>query len=243
MQLPAMRGVIERRILANYRLDPDVAARALPAPFRPKLQNGYSIAGICLIRLAGIRPAALPGSCGMGSENAAHRFAVEWDVDGVTREGVYIPRRDTDSRLNALFGGWIFPGHHHRARFDVVESEQALSVALTSDDGQTHVRVAGRTTEAWPAGSAFALTADASAFFRRGSLGYSATPAGDQFDGLELACDRWDVTPLAVDAIESSFFDDPERFPAGSIAFDCALLMRNIPHVWHSRSPLCCEMA
>lgn len=33
------------------------------------------------------------------------------------------------------------------------------------------------------------------------------------------------------------------RFPAGSMAFDCTQLMRNVPHAWHSRSPLCCEMA
>ena len=27
-------------------------------------------------------------------------------------------------------------------------------------------------------------------------------------------------------------FDDPAMFAAGSIAFDCGLIVRNIPHEW-----------
>src|SRR5262245_8576944 len=100
MELPVIRGLIERRILANYRVDPVVLAAQLPAPFRPKVVNGWGIAGICLIRLAQVRPAGFPRWCGVSSENAAHRVAVEWDDNGAVREGVYIRRRDTDSRLN-----------------------------------------------------------------------------------------------------------------------------------------------
>jgi hypothetical protein len=56
-------------------------------------------------RLKQIRPAFVPVAAGIGSENAAHRFAVEWERDGQRREGVFILRRDTSSRLNTLVGG------------------------------------------------------------------------------------------------------------------------------------------
>jgi hypothetical protein len=46
MRLPVVRGVIDRRILVNYRVDPDVVARTLPPPFRPKLHRGYGLVGI-----------------------------------------------------------------------------------------------------------------------------------------------------------------------------------------------------
>ena len=55
MRIPVVRGVIDRRILVNYAVDPEVLARTLPAPFRPKLHRGLGLAGICLIRLRDVR--------------------------------------------------------------------------------------------------------------------------------------------------------------------------------------------
>jgi hypothetical protein len=238
MRVPVVRGIIARRILANYRVDPVVLAKMLPPPFRPKTINGFGIAGICLIRLKHIHPHFLPGDYGHSSENAAHRVAVEWTVDGQTHEGVYIPRRDSSSRLNTLVGGRLFPGVHHHARFDVYEADDAFRVALTSDDGQTRVRVAGQASAALPASSTFRSLPEASSFFEAGSLGYSATHRRGEYDGLELRSHAWQVEPLAVDAIESSFFDDPRLFPRSAIAFDCALLMRGIRHEWHGQASL-----
>ena len=77
MRIPIIRGVIDRRILVNYRVDPVVLAPLLPAPFRPRLIHGAGMAGICLIRLRGIRPLFLPSWLGISSENAAHRTAVD----------------------------------------------------------------------------------------------------------------------------------------------------------------------
>ncbi|HEY7116804.1 MAG TPA: DUF2071 domain-containing protein [Tepidisphaeraceae bacterium] len=238
MRLPTIQGVIDRRILVNYRVDAGVAARLLPAPFRPKLANGYAMAGICLIRLKQIRPAFVPLAAGVGSENAAHRFAVEWDRDGQRQEGVFIPRRDTSSRLNTLVGGRLFPGEHHHARFEVSETEDRLRVEFESDDGQVRVSVAARLADGLPPGSVFASVDEASRFFEGGALGYSATQDPARYDGLELRCKTWAVQPLAVEAVRSSYFDDRRKFPEGSATFDCALLMRGIEHEWHTREDL-----
>ena len=243
MRLPTIRGVIDRRILANYRVEAEVAARLLPPPFRPKLAGGYAVGGICLIRLKQLRPTFWPFAAGVGSENAAHRFAVEWeDDDGRLREGVFIPRRDSSSRLNTLVGGRVFPGEHHHARFDVVETDDRLEVGFESDDGRTRVSVTARVAVAdeLPAGSVFESVDEASRFFEGGALGYSATADPGRYDGLELRCKTWSVRPLAVEAVRSSFFDDASRFPEGSATFDCALLMRGVDHEWHAREDLCC---
>ncbi|MFP6612891.1 MAG: hypothetical protein VB835_11320, partial [Pirellulales bacterium] len=84
MRIPALRGVIERRILAIFHVDPDVLAKLLSSPFRPQLVDGRGIAGICLIRLKQIRPRCTPALLGISSENAAHRIAVEWDENEET---------------------------------------------------------------------------------------------------------------------------------------------------------------
>lgn len=243
MRVPVIRGVIDRRILVNYRVDPAVLAATLPPPFRPKLHRGYGIAGICLIRLRGIRPRFLPSWVGVSSENAAHRTAVEWCEGDRVREGVYVRRRDTDSRLNVFAGGRLFPGIHSHARFTVCESRTRFEVALRSDDGVTELSVVGDVRGELPAGSVFPSQEEASAFFAAGSLGYSATPDARRFQGLELRCERWQVEPLAVSAVQSSYFDDRAVFPVGSIEFDCALLMRGIDHEWHGMSDLCCADA
>ena len=241
MQIPVIRGVIDRRILVNFRVAPDVLARLLPAPFRPKLVNGAGMAGVCLIRLKGIRPRFLPSFLGISSENAAHRIAVEWGQDGETKEGVFIPRRDTSSRLNTLLGGRLFPGVHHHASFQVQEHDDQYRIVLDSDDRRTHLLVEGHVAQELPRTSVFGSLKEASDFFEGGSLGYSVTARSSKFDGLELRTFNWQVQPLVVEKVKSSFFEDRTLFPPGSVEFDCALVMRGIEHEWHGRGRLCSE--
>ena len=241
MQIPILRGVIDRRILVNYHVDPSVLAPLLPAPFRPKIISGLGMVGICLIRLKHIRPRFFPRWLGISSENAAHRTAVEWDDHGAVREGVYIRRRDTSSRLNSWAGGTLFPGIHSHARFDVKETLDRFEITLQSDDAVTSMSVRGQRTPQLPATSVFRSLDEASAFFQAGSLGYSATSDPTRFQGMDLHCYNWQVEPLAVEEVHSSFFEDAALFPKGSIAFDCALLMRGIDHEWHGKADLCCD--
>ena len=240
MKVPVVRGVIDRRVLVNFQVEPSVLRRVLPPPFRPKLAHGKGIAGVCLIRLSQVRPRLVPRFLGISSENAAHRVAVEWDSTEGPKEGVYIPRRDTSSRLNVMAGGRVFPGEHNLANFEVREEGNDLSVSLCSNDGKTRLTVEGRITDHLPATSIFGSLAEASAFFERGALGYSSTLRPGEFDGLELRTFEWRVEPLEVKRVTSSFFEDTDLFPPGSVEFDCALLMRKIDHEWHSREPLIC---
>jgi hypothetical protein len=235
MLMPSVRGVIDRRILVNYRIDPDVLARVLPAPFRPLQINGWGMGGICLIRLKQVRPRFLPGVLGFSSENAAHRIAVEWDQDGTQHEGVFVPRRDTSSQLNLLLGGRVFPGVHHHASFEVEETVDRFHVNLSSDDGEVRVVVTGRRSSGLPANSIFRSVEEASEMFRRGSLGYSATASQTAFEGLELRTFNWHVDPLAIETVESSYFENKTLFPDGSVAFDSAFLMQGIRHEWIGR--------
>jgi len=226
-----LTGVIERRILVNYIVDPDVVSAILPAPFKPKLFNGKAIAGICLIRLTQVRPKGLPAFIGAGSENGAHRIAVEWDENGKTKDGVYIPRRDTSSGFNSLVGGRIFPGKHYRAKFDVKEGADNYHVAFKSSDG-TLISVDAKLANTLNKDSIFKDLPTASAFFKAGSTGYS--PNGSCFEGLLLNTYTWEVKPLEVNNVQSSYFEDELVFPKGSACFDNALLMTNIQHEWSS---------
>lgn len=229
MKIPKIKGVIDRRILINYQIDKEVLANYLPEPFQPKLVNGKGIAGICLIRLKDIRPKGLPRQIGISSENGAHRIAVEWMENGERKEGVYIPRRDTSSKLNSWAGGSIFPGIHHLAEFEVNEAQGTYEVAFESDDG-TSLSIEARETDIWNEESVFEDLSCVSEFFEKGSVGYS--PDKEEFEGLELKAYNWEVSLLEVKKVHSSFFENEEIFPKGSVKFDNALLMRNIEHEW-----------
>lgn len=238
MKLPELVGDVERRLLINYRVEPDVIASLLPGPFRPHLVNGYAVAGICMIRLGSMRPAGVPGRVGLTSENAAHRVAVEWDTADGPQTGVYIPRRDSDSLINVAVGGRLFPGVHHRARFDVTESASQLRVAFAARDGSAAVSVDVRLADELTGSRLFADTAAASAFFEQGSIGFSDTRDPCRFDGLALHTTAWKVEPGIAVTAESSFFADPALFPKGSAELDCALVMRQIPVRWRPLAPL-----
>jgi Uncharacterized conserved protein (COG2071) len=233
VRIPAIKGIIKRRLLVNFRAVPEMVQPLLPNPFRPKLHRGHAILGICLIRLEGIRPAGVPAFMGISSENAAHRIAVEWtDESGVEREGVFIARRDTGSWLNVVAGGRVFPGEHHLARFRVKDNGRRVEVGMESRDGEVSLRVVGEAAGGLPASSCFASLAEASGFFESGSLGYSMTRDAGRLDGLRLHTVDWRVSGLAVSEVHSSFFGDPRRFPAGSIEFDHTLVMRDVAHEW-----------
>lgn len=238
--VPEVCGVIERRILVNYRCAPATVAALLPPPFRPKIVGGFAVAGICLIRLTALRPTGLPAGIGLTSENAAQRMAVEWEENGIVREGVFIPRRATDSWLNRLAGGRLFPGVHQAAAFRAWETGQRFKVEMRSADGTAFVRVLARLTDGLPRGSVFGTLAGATRFFQAGALGWSARATPGVFDGLELSCDAWRLEPLAVEHVASSWFNDAKFFPAGTAQFDSAFLMRNIAHRWIGRGRMEC---
>jgi hypothetical protein len=104
---------------------------------------------------------------------------------------------------------------------------------MQSNDKSASVSVSGVESDALPASSCFASLAEASHFFECGSLGYSATRDVRRLDGLQLKTLDWSVRTLAIGCVESSFFADSSRFPAGSVEFDHALIMRNIAHEWN----------
>lgn len=238
IRLPTIQGVIRRRILANFRIDPEVMQRQIPSRFTPKLHKGFAVAGICLIRLEHIRPKFVPEAIGLSSENAAHRVAVLWQDDGTAREGVFISRRDTNSQLNSLLGGRIFPGEHHPATFNVAESEDQIKLSVRSQDASVSVDIEGQIARTLPVTSIFSSLPEASTYFEGGALGYSVTNEPDRLDGLTLATKEWRVEPLEVTKVYSSHFSDEARFPKGTVEFDHALIMRNVAHEWHSAEDL-----
>lgn len=220
-------STIERRLLVNYRLDPGLARHLVPPGLRPAIVGDSAIGGFCLIRLSEMRPYGLPRLSGVRSENAAHRIAVEWDENGRTRRGMYIPERHSGSWLPRLAGGRVFPGVHQAAHFAVAERPDRIGVVATAP----HLEIRADVTPDAPwSSSIFRTVTEASDFFAAASVGWSPRRHGG-WDAVEMRTNAWAVRSTEAREISSTLL---EQFPAGSCVFDHALLMSDIPVTWHA---------
>ncbi|NUR57657.1 MAG: hypothetical protein HOV87_02960 [Catenulispora sp.] len=232
----AISGIIARRILLTYAVDPATAAALLPPPFRPDLSFGPALGGVCLMRLRAVRPGLLPLRLGLTVESVAHRLAVEWDTPEGIATGVYVFRRDADSIVAARLGGM------HRAAFGVLEggghyslaahSPAAYNPATQSRDGAMSVAFTGERADALPAGSVFTGPDSASAFFHCASIAHSPARDGVGHSALRLVTPPWRAIPVRTDHVQSSFFEDRSRFPHGTAVFDSAIAMHDVPARW-----------
>lgn len=236
MELPVIDGVIDRRILVNYRVHPDIVRRILPPSLEPWIVNGYASAGICLLRLTHVGLKHSPSILRIRSENAAHRFLVSYRTKVGSVYGVYIPRRDTDSLLNVFVAGKVFSWPHCPATFQVNETAEHYSVQMQSDDGHSFIHVEADLSADFPSRSMFDSLEHASGCFYRCSIGVSPSVRNSSFKMIELKTDNWSVRSLSVQTLTSSYFENESVFPKGSIEFDNALLMTGIDHEWKSHS-------
>lgn len=233
-QLPVITGILERRILLNYSLDPDYLKKYLPQPFKPRLFNGVGVGGICMIRFSGLRPQFVPSFLGIDSENAAHRIAVEWEVNGQKFEGVYIPKRNTASRFNYVTGGRIFPGIFQMSDFDVKEQGDDYQVKITPNgQNQSMVDFQGEVSQHLSSNSIFPDLKVASDFFAKGAVGYSLSADKSHFQGMELRMLEWDIQPMTIKKASVHLFENSSSFPKGTARLDSAMLMKNLRHEWH----------
>lgn len=197
----------------------------------------WAIGGVCFLRLSAIRPSRVPAVPGLRSENVAHRFAVEWDDQHGTQYGVYVPRRDTNSRVTTWAGGRVFPGDYSSARFDVEEGPTSTKILVRSRDDMIRLDVAARDS-ATLGGHLFSSVENAMDFFRQGARSYSPDDRSGCLAGVRLTSANWTARPATIEHMSSSLFDDKERFPDRSCLLDSALIMRKIPARWSNEGTL-----
>ena len=184
MRAPALRGRIDRRISVFYRLDPMAARSLLPAPLRPRLVRGWALGGVCILRLARMRPRMLPIPLGLASELAWHRIAVEWEEEGRPMHGHYLLRSETDSRLAPFPGARLVPSPDDCTRIEVRSSDAALTARVESGDGTTDLDLAA-SLGSWRSDALFKSANAARASIASGHVVWDGDEQGE-LEGVEL---------------------------------------------------------
>lgn len=126
---PGVRGVVERRMLVNYRVDLGKLDAALPGPFRGREvgETGKGIGTVCLTRVENARPKLAPERAGMSVRSVTHRVPAE--IEGEGRFCAYVPVRGISSRLCAAVGTHALPAEISCAEF---RTEQKTGVRMTT---------------------------------------------------------------------------------------------------------------
>ena len=216
MRITPIRGVIERRLLVTYRLDPVVAKQLLPAPLQSRLIGGHAVAGIALARLGRVRPVGVPAVVGLSWESAMHGIAVEWERAGSLHTGVFVVHRDGA-------GGGRRP--HRSPRFTVDERINGLRVAYTSRDRTVRVDVDVSLAAALEGSALFRDVRTAARFL--GLYGAGEASWAPQLRGFRVSAGDSCINAARVRKATSSVFADTTVFPPGSVQLDSALLLRD----------------
>ena len=236
MGLIDITGKIERRILINYRVAPQVLKPILPPQFSPRVKNGFTICGICLIQFSKMRPTFLPEYMGSSSENGTHRFCVQWNNGENLQKGVYVLQRFTNSRLHELGSNLLSPGALSFAKFNSYKDGDEYGVKFQSNDGYI-VNVKAKKSNNFSS-SVYDSLEEVSHDFETDSIGYSPSQKS-HYNGVEIITKTWKITPMEIISMQSSFFENENIFPKGSVELDHCFFMEDINHTWRSVDSIC----
>lgn len=231
-------SLVDRQLLINFRMDPAIVRQFLPVGVEPRVIHGFAIGGICVVRLNKRKLGPLIRI--RESENVAHRFAIcppaATSHESQASSCVYVCRAHTSSRWNSFLGNRILAGRYHRANIDVEESPEVIRVKMTSRDKSSQLSFSGVTGCGHPMESIFSSIGEALRFLEQCSIRRAIESRSSGSNGISHRVSWKQLVPLRTQGLETSFFYDESRFPAGSIEFDSAFILRSREHVIESKT-------
>lgn len=224
---PAVRGVVQSRILVNYRVGLDALDTVLAEPFRAREvgETGKGLGTVCITTVEDARPEFVPVSVGVSIEMATHRVYAK--VEGGGEHCVYVPWRGVSSGFQAFLLGSLLPTEYERADFRKEKTDTARRIRV--DCGVDLVGVAFYETDREDVNddSVFYSVESASTFLCEAGVEYSMT--GDVYTGIETCPEHADLEPVGVADVRSNYF--------GKLGceFDSAFRMAEVEHAWKPR--------
>ncbi|MEM7367373.1 MAG: hypothetical protein AAF587_02160 [Bacteroidota bacterium] len=234
MKRSIVEGLIEWKILINYKVELGVLQRFLPQPFFPRSIRGFGLVGIAVTKQKGLRSVGVPLSVGFSSMIVEHQIAASWENAGKLCHGLYIPRRDTSSLLQMMVGDRLSGGMHHLSRIRARIRYDRYTLGMRSIDQQgVKVQLMAKLTDRFPMGSVMKELETAVDFFESGKIAYSPLYKKSVFEGIAWQAKDYSIQPLRVERLNGNYWEELAGFPAKSVFFDHALLIQGAPHQWN----------
>jgi len=216
---------MRERFIVNMRVPPDSLEAQLPGSLEPQVVNGWGIVSFCLLDLRRLTIAPLPAVAGPRSMSCAIRAAV---LDAAGTPSVFVPARQTSSKLGAWFTRRGFSAPHELVDIDVALHQDGGTELAVRDHGITAI-------DAWlrPRTSlkseAFGSIDDFAVFLAMGERSYGRSRHDGKLTVLDLHKSDAGYEPQSVERIGGAFVD---QWQSAGGELDSAFRTTNARYEW-----------
>jgi uncharacterized protein YqjF (DUF2071 family) len=221
--------------LANYAIDPNVLATALPPGIEPAVLSGTGWLSIVLADMHRLRPAALPAWLGLSYRQIVYRALV--DCNG--ERGVHFLRSDADSRVACAAGNALSLFRFHPAAITFTHRPDGLAVRVRSADGHGDLEIQARPADGHHQTHSISRLGDVEDV--QGQLvevftAFDYDPHRRHHQVLRIDRGDWHVTAFDPDVATSAYMDAGPLFDTTTASLDSLVVARNLPYHWHRLS-------
>jgi hypothetical protein len=226
----------EFSLVLTYALPRAVLQSLLPPGLELDTYGDDGFVAIALVRTHRLRPAFLPGFCGLDFFLTGYRIFVRYrTAAGQKLRGLLILRSDTDRRLMRILGNALTHYHYHQAHVAWERTPDTLHVVTRTADHQADLELTahlGETSPSLPAESPFPdwVTARRFAGPMPFTFGYeAATHAIIRVEGLRT---HWQPRPVRVTVQPPGFFQQAPFAGGPPPRLANAFFVENISYLW-----------
>ena len=233
-RLAQATGILEETVLLNFRTDAEVLRKLLPAPFEPRLVDGYGLVGILLFRMRDLACETQRGLPSPPSEHVLYRVAVSWEQGMRRFHGMYVLRHEVNTRLPLpQRRRGLFPMAGSPIRWHRLPWKESFEWTLRSRRG-LRLQVGASLGRRWPAGSVFESMDEASHFFSQERAAVAPRFQKAIFANTHFLPLSWSAKPLYVHQLETDFSQMENLFPRDRMFFDSGMIWQQMPCRWQA---------
>lgn len=216
---------MHERFIVNVRVPPGALGAALPAALKPQVVNDWGVVSFCVLDLRRLTIAPLPAVAGLRSMSCAVRFAV---LDEAGSACVFVPARQTSSRLGARFTRLGFSAPHDLVEIDRAPHEEGGTELAVTGGGETAFDTWLRPRATMQSG-VFDGIDDFASFLAAGQRSYGNSRHAGRLTVVDLHKADAGYEPLSIERAGGTFI---ERWQAVGGEIDSAFRTENARYEW-----------
>jgi uncharacterized protein YqjF (DUF2071 family) len=230
-----MQGMVRRRFLINYPVEPSLLAPFVPPGGELSLHQGKAWLSDCFVHITGMRPTGVPQALGVSFHYLIHRTRARLPFpDGKKREAVLVLDPTIDSRLLATFGAAATGVPFKRRPIEFVTDGSAWRLGVRDGKDlifEAMIRGSSFGTD-MPTNSPFSSLSQADEFLLGVSYGGSWNPEAGTLHVLAETHEPWRAQVGTCDTRRNAFL---EGLGIESPRADHVITMVDCPHYFAMR--------